>query len=170
MHLLQLTAVLLSGGHDIDAGGVDAAVAEEVCQLGDILLNGVEGSGKELAEVMRKYLSRLHPGGLAQAFHLRPDVAAVQRTAASGAEDQAADDANSLCVAQQQLFSLDGSRIIRLLPLALTRTSPCRTTFTVKNRSSEMRIPVPLTVWSSRFSLGRSLQASNKRRYSVLVN
>ena len=52
----NLPVVLHTSGHDIDPGGVDTAVAQNVGQLGDILLDAVEGSGEQLPQVMGKYL------------------------------------------------------------------------------------------------------------------
>ena len=106
MHFFQLPAMFVSRGDDIDAGGVDAAVAQEVRQLCDVLLNGVERAGKKLVQIMGKHLPRFYPRSLTKPLHLRPDVAAVQRSAAFGAEDKPADNARPLGVAQQQLFQL----------------------------------------------------------------
>ena len=50
MELFQLTAVLLSGGHDIDTGGIDAAVAQNICQLGNVLFDAIECAGKQAVE------------------------------------------------------------------------------------------------------------------------
>ena len=85
---LNFSPVLGSGGHDVDAGGVDAAVAQNVGQLGDVLFNAVEGAGEQLAEIVGKDLAGLHVGLLAQGFHLCPDIAPIQRPAASGDENR----------------------------------------------------------------------------------
>ena len=71
--------MLDAGGHDVDSGGVDGAVPQDIRQLGDILVDAVEGAGKELAQVMGKHLGALHTGGHAKLFHHPPDAAAVQR-------------------------------------------------------------------------------------------
>ena len=52
---LQLPPVLLPGGHDVDARGVDAAVAQDVRQLGDVLFQIVERPGEELAQIVREH-------------------------------------------------------------------------------------------------------------------
>ena len=59
------SAVFRASGHDIDAGGVNAAVAENIRQLGNILLDTVKGPGKELPQIVGKYLTFLDTGGLA---------------------------------------------------------------------------------------------------------
>ena len=53
----DLLPVFRAGGHDIDPGGVDAAVAQDICQFGDDLLNAVKSSGKQLAQIVWKYLA-----------------------------------------------------------------------------------------------------------------
>lgn len=58
---LDLSSVFGSGGHDIDAGGVDAAVAQNVGRLGDVLFNAVEGAGEQFAEIVGEYLAGLYP-------------------------------------------------------------------------------------------------------------
>ena len=47
--LLYFSAMLHARAHDVDPGGVDGAVAQNVCQLGNILFQSIEGSGKELS-------------------------------------------------------------------------------------------------------------------------
>ena len=98
LHFFQLAAMLLSAGDDINAGCVNTAVTEQVCQFRNVLFDGVEGAGKELSQVVGKHLSRLHPCSLAKLFHLRPDIAAVQRSTAFRAENQGSDDAHPFCV------------------------------------------------------------------------
>lgn len=90
---LNLPAVLAAGGHNVDSGGIDAAVPQNIRQLRNILFNAIESPGKELAEVMGKNLGRVDPRCLTQPFHLRPDVASVQRLTGSRHEDNAAMDA-----------------------------------------------------------------------------
>ena len=46
---LDLPAVFPSGGHDINAGGADGTVTQNIRQFGDVLLNSVKRAGKELA-------------------------------------------------------------------------------------------------------------------------
>ena len=59
--------------HNVDPGGVDAAVAENICQLRNILFHTVEGSGKQLPQIVRECLAGIYPGSFAQTFHLRPN-------------------------------------------------------------------------------------------------
>ncbi len=76
-----------AGGHDIDAGGIDGAVTQNICQLGNVLFDAVEGAGEQLTQIVGKHLGRFHPGGFAQLFHCRPDVASIQRFSSTGDED-----------------------------------------------------------------------------------
>ena len=61
----DFSAVLGSGGHDIDSGGVDAAVSQNIRQLRNVLLDAIKGSGKELAQIVGKNLGRIDAGYLA---------------------------------------------------------------------------------------------------------
>ena len=70
-------AMLGAGGYDIDPGGVDTVVTQNIRQLGNILFNAVECPGEELSQIMGKDFRGIDPGGSAQPLHLRPDVTAV---------------------------------------------------------------------------------------------
>ena len=63
--LLDFSAVLNTGCHDINAGGVDAAVAENICQLRNVLFHAVEGSGKQFPQIVWEYFAGIHPGSFA---------------------------------------------------------------------------------------------------------
>lgn len=47
--------------HDIDPGGADAGMAQDIGQLGNILFRRVEHHGKEVAQVVRKHLPGVYP-------------------------------------------------------------------------------------------------------------
>ena len=55
-----LTAVFRPRGYNIDPGGIDAAVSQDIRQLGNILFNPVKGSGKQFSQVVRENLGFLH--------------------------------------------------------------------------------------------------------------
>ena len=93
-----------SGGHDVDARGVDAAVAEQIGKLGDVLLYLIKSPGKELPQIVRKHLVRIYVCLCAKPLHGCPDVAAVQRLAGSGSEDAPASDPGAVRVLQQELL------------------------------------------------------------------
>ena len=56
--------MFIAGGDNINSCGVDAAVAENIRQLGNILLDTVKGPGKELPQIVGKYLTFLDTGDL----------------------------------------------------------------------------------------------------------
>ena len=64
-------------GHDIDPGGVDAAVPQNICQLGNVLFNAVKRPGEQLAQIVGKDLAGLHPRRFTELFHIRPDITPV---------------------------------------------------------------------------------------------
>ena len=100
--------MLGAGGADVDTGGVDAAVAQQVGQLGQVLVQPVERAGEQVAEVVGKHLFVGDAGGAAQGLHLAPDVAAVQGCAAAGDEHRAEGDAVLLHIAQKLLLQAGG--------------------------------------------------------------
>ena len=66
-----------SGGHDVDARRVDAAVTEQVRQLCNILFHLIKSPGKELSQIVRKHFVRIYVCLRTQPLHGRPDIAAV---------------------------------------------------------------------------------------------
>lgn len=103
----DFSAMFGAGGHDIDAGGVDAAVAEEVGQLGDVLFDGVEGFGEEFSQIVGEYLWRMHSRRFAQPFHLRPDGFPVQRFSVPCEKNHAGTDFLFFGVAQEVFSQFD---------------------------------------------------------------
>ena len=53
---LNFPAVFKISGHDINPCGIDAAMAENISQFGDVFLNAVKGAGKKFAQVVGEYL------------------------------------------------------------------------------------------------------------------
>ena len=84
--------MLLPCGHDIDSGGIDTAVTQDVGQLGNVLFDAVEGPGKQLSQIVGKHLAFLNTGSFAQLLHLPPDAAAVQRLPLTVLEDHPGGD------------------------------------------------------------------------------
>ena len=58
---LDLPAVLGAGGHNVDSGGINAAVSQNIRQLCNVLLNAVKGSCKEFPQIVGKDLGRIDP-------------------------------------------------------------------------------------------------------------
>ena len=93
--------MLPEGGHKINPCRVDAAVPKDIRQKCDVLVCFVEAPGKELAEVVGEYLGCRYLRLAAQGFQHLPDVAAIQRSSAAGAEDDALGDPLLPGIAQQ---------------------------------------------------------------------
>ena len=68
----DLLAVLLAGRHDINARGVDAAVAQDIGQLRNVFLKAIKGSGEQLAQIVGKHFTSLHLSFVAEPLHLCP--------------------------------------------------------------------------------------------------
>ena len=96
----NFTAVFGACGHNIDTGGIDRAVAQNVGQFRNILVNAVEGSGKEFSQVMGKYLGFLDTRFPAKLLHLSPNAAAVQRLAAFSKKNHTGTDVPLPCIIQ----------------------------------------------------------------------
>lgn len=79
--------MLPAGGHDIDTGRLDGAMAQQVGQLGNVLGHAVKQAGKQVAQGMWMDLFRIDVGILTKALHPLPDPAAVQGTALPGDKD-----------------------------------------------------------------------------------
>ena len=74
--MFQTADVLSAGFHDINAGGVDTAVAEQVRQFGNVMLKTVKGARKQVPEVVWINLAGRNTGPVAELFHLAPDLSA----------------------------------------------------------------------------------------------
>ena len=95
-----------AGGHDINPGGVDTAVTQDVGKLGDVLLDTIESSSKELPQVMGKHLGFFHTRNLTKLFHLPPNSTAVKRFSALANKDRPGRDMLVLSIIQQQFSQL----------------------------------------------------------------
>lgn len=77
------SAMFITGGNDVNTGGVDTAVTENIGELGNILFNAVKHPCEQMAEVMWEHLLRIYACLLAKPFHLPPDIGAAHRSARS---------------------------------------------------------------------------------------
>ena len=132
MELFQLTAVLLSGGHDIDSGCFYNAMAQNIRKLCDIFTDPIEASGKEFAKIMGKHLSGVHIGSCAKPLHLCPYITAVQRFAPRVMKIAPSRIFLSFANFRSRFFNRSGTKMVRVLFLQSTLTSPARTASTVK--------------------------------------
>lgn len=113
IHGFHALPMLPSGGHDINPGGVDAAVAQDVCQLCDVFFHGVKDSCKEMPQVVGEDLAFQNFCPLAEVFHFPPDATAVQRLSGPADEHGAGLQAFSFDILQQLplqfLYQKDGA-------------------------------------------------------------
>ena len=84
--------MLRAGGHQVDAGSLNAAVPQQVRQLDDVPTDPVKDCGEQVSQVMGKHLAWLHTSVLAQPFQFCLDLTAAQLSSASGAKDRARGD------------------------------------------------------------------------------
>ena len=96
----DLSAMFGAGGHNIDPGGINAAVTQDIRQLCNILLDPIKSSGKEFPQIVGKDLGRVHLGRMTQPLHLGPYVAAIQWFAGLGDENYTASDRAFLRITQ----------------------------------------------------------------------
>ena len=97
-HFLHAMTMLHSRGHDVDACGFDAAVPEDIGELGDILFDVIKRACKEMAQVVRKHLFRVNLRAFAQRFHIPPNVGAAQWLSACRNKDRSRGDSTGLCI------------------------------------------------------------------------
>lgn len=71
--------MLLSGGHDIDADGVDVAVVQCVGKHGDVLFQIAKCPCKELPPIARKRFARIYICLYTKLLHRSPDIAVIHR-------------------------------------------------------------------------------------------
>ena len=100
-HILHPPAMFFAGRYDIYSGGVDAAVTEDVGELGDIFLNAVKRAGKKMTEVMREHFAGVYIRVPAKLFHFTPDVRAADWPACPGDKNRTVVDMVTPRVFQQ---------------------------------------------------------------------
>ena len=65
--------MLITGGDDIDTSSVNAAVTENIGELGDVLFKIVKCSCKQVTQIVRKHLVGIYFSLLTQGFHFSPE-------------------------------------------------------------------------------------------------
>ena len=73
----------------VNARRFDARMPEDIRQLDDVLVRAVESCCKQMAQVVREDLSRIHTRAGTQLFHFRPNLISRHGLAAFGAKDRA---------------------------------------------------------------------------------
>ena len=86
-HTFHALTVFCAGRDNIDSCRIDAAVPENIGELGDVLFDTVEDAGEKMAKIVRKYLFGINLCFNAEAFHFPPDVCAAHWLARAGNEN-----------------------------------------------------------------------------------
>ena len=99
LELFQLFFMLGTGRNEVDAGGREAGVPQDVRQFDHVPGQAVKRPGKQVAEVMGEDLPRVDAGHAGKGLHLGPDLPPGQRIPPPGAENRAGRDAVAAGVA-----------------------------------------------------------------------
>jgi len=105
-HIFHPTAMFRAGGNDINAGCVDTAVPENIGKLGDVLLNTVKHSCKQVPKIMRKHFVRVYICFFAQCFHFSPNVCTAHRLSVFRHKNRTRLYSLLCCIAEQFLLAL----------------------------------------------------------------
>ena len=79
--------MLFPGGDQVDSGGLNGAVSQNICQPGDIPAYPVEGGCEQVPQVVGKDLAGFHSRLCTQSLHLRPDLSAGETGPVSGEKE-----------------------------------------------------------------------------------
>lgn len=80
--------MFIPGSDNINSCGVDTAVSENVCELGNILFDAVKGTCEKVAQIMGEHFLRIYTRLHTKIFHFTPNVGSAHRLAISGYEDR----------------------------------------------------------------------------------
>ena len=105
-HIFELFTMFLAGGYDINPSGIDAAVTEDVGELGDIFFNAVKRAGKQVTKVMRKNFGGVDVCVPAKLFHFSPDVCTADGPARFGDKYRTAVNMVTICIFQKLFLKL----------------------------------------------------------------
>lgn len=148
--LIQGPGMLGAGGDEVDAGGLDAGVAQHVSQLCHIPAHPVETPGKQVAQVVGKYFLGFHVGHTAQLLHFQPDLFPGQTLAASGEKDLTGGGFIFFGKGEQLSAQPGGEQIVRILPFRAISAFPACAASRVMQGTSLTRMPVAQIVSISR--------------------
>lgn len=76
MQPVQQSHVLCPGGHQIDSCGFKAGMPKYIREFRYVPACLIEGAGKKMAEVVRKYFAGRYAGFPAEGFHFSPNLLA----------------------------------------------------------------------------------------------
>ena len=93
-----------ASGNYVNSSGVDTAVTENICKLGNILFNAVKYTSKKVTEIVRKNFIGIYICRLAEFLHISPNVCTAEGLACSCDKDTARFNFLFFCIFQK--FSL----------------------------------------------------------------
>lgn len=76
--------MLLAGGNEINPGGIDRGVPQNIRQPDDVPAYFIKRESEQVPQVVREDLGGLYPRFLAQLLHFPPDLTAGKGFSASG--------------------------------------------------------------------------------------
>ena len=79
--------LLRPADHQVNAGGVDAGMAQHIRKAHDVLANAIKGRGEQMPQIVREHFARLHPRRPAQPLELKPHLPPSDRPSAFGEKD-----------------------------------------------------------------------------------
>ena len=99
-----------AGGYQVEAGSLDGAVSQHISQAHDVFTRLIKCGGKQVPQVVRKYLAGGNPCPPAQLLQLGPDLPAAQAGSVSGEKNLAGDGFLLLRILQQLAAQLVGQQ------------------------------------------------------------
>ena len=101
--------MFIAGSDNINSCGVDTAVTEYICELGNVLFDTIESSCEKVAKIVGKHLLRIYSRLLTETFHFTPNVGSAHRLAASCYEDRTGRNLLLCCIAEQFLLQFSNN-------------------------------------------------------------
>lgn len=88
-HSFHLPCVHCSALCRVNASRIDIGVTQDICQSAQIMLQRIVRPGKQVTQIVGKYLFGIHIGTLAKSLHIPPDIGSIQRLAGLGGKHRA---------------------------------------------------------------------------------
>ena len=86
-HIFHTLTVFRPGADDINSRRINTAVTENICELGNVFLDTVKHSCKQMPKIMREHLVRVDVRFHTEGFHIPPDVRPADRLSAARDKD-----------------------------------------------------------------------------------
>lgn len=109
-HFLKGSLVCAGAGCYINARGFHGRMPQNIREVCKVFFHSIKAAREQVAQVVRKYLLRLHMRGLAKPLHIMADIGSIQRFAVLCAEDMPALDAVLRGIEQKPAFQRAGEQ------------------------------------------------------------